>query len=273
LFPHRPSDETGIACHIDRGLSRSKPEREISHVRFYVFELFRLAFYPACQTIRQRTSRPVNLNFFCHRVPEANHERERRWRELLGRYYIELGLDPSATVPMPPRALRRGDVRRRRRVDPAVVSFHFGLPSKPLQDRVRAAGARIISSATTVEEARWRQGEGCDAVIAQGAEAGGHRGMFLTADIPTQVGTIVVTRLIRDTGPMNPLAPDFPRAAEALAPLRAKAEQNGSGDFSPLWCGQARAICREVPAGELTRTLAAEAAAIMKRLGNSVSDT
>lgn len=151
------------------------------------------------ETMRQRTARPLNLNFFCHRVPPADHERERRWRELLGRYYAELGLDSAASVPVPTRT-PFDDVMCDVTVElkPAVVSFHFGLPAKPLLERLRACGARIISSATTVEEARWLEGEGCDAVIEQGSEAGGHRGMFLATDVATQVGTIALTPQIVD---------------------------------------------------------------------------
>ena len=75
---------------------------------------------------------------------------------------------------------------------PEVVSFHFGLPDKKLLARVRMAGAKIISSATSVDEACWLEDERCDAIIAQGYEAGGHRGMFLTQDVSTQVGTIAL---------------------------------------------------------------------------------
>jgi nitronate monooxygenase len=299
------------------------------------------------ETIRQRTSRPVNLNFFCHRTPDVDDERQKRWRTLLSPYYAEFGIDSSTST----------SATQRRPVDeamceivaelrPAVVSFHFGLPSKSLLERVRSAGARILSSATTVEEARWLEDHGCDAIIAQGAEAGGHRGMFLTADVTTQVGTIALTpqvvdavkvpviasggicdargivaafalgacavqlgtaylrcpecrtsavlrkaleharddgtaltnvitgrpargiinRLIREVGPMNPDAPEFPGAADAVMPLRAKAEQLLSGDFSPLWSGQAATFCREIPAGQLTRTLASDALQLMKTL-------
>src|SRR5262249_10936868 len=71
----------------------------------------------------------------------------------------------------------------------------------------------------------------------------------------------IVNRLIREVGPLNQVAPEFPLAAGALAPLRAKAEAQGSGDFSPMWAGQSAALGRAMPAGELTRTLAAEAIA------------
>ena len=81
---------------------------------------------------------------------------------------------------------------------PPVVSFHFGLPSKELLDRVRQWRPAIISSATTVDEARWLEAQGADAIIAQGVEAGGHRGMFLSDDLTTQVGTLaLVPQIVR----------------------------------------------------------------------------
>jgi nitronate monooxygenase len=234
---------------------------------------------------------------------------------------------------------------------PEVVSFHFGLPEQTLLQRVRATGAKIISSATTVDEARWLEDQGCDAIIAQGYEAGGHRGMFLTQDITTQAGTMalvpqvvdavkvpviaaggiadargivaalalgasavqigtayllcpeakvsalhrqalksvkdnatvltnvftgrpargILNRIVREVGPMSDLAPEFPLAMGAMAPLRAKAEAAGSGDFSPLLIGQAAALSREVPAGELTQQLSAEALAHLPRIASASS--
>ena len=202
---------------------------------------------------------------------------------------------------------------------------------------MRAWGAKILSSATTVEEARWLEAQGVDAIIAQGLEAGGHRGMFLSDDLTTQVGTFalvpqivqavklpviaaggiadakgvaaamalgaagvqvgtayllcpeattsavhraalkseaarhtaltnlftgrpargIVNRIMRELGPISTAAPAFPLATSAIAPLRAKAESQGSGDFSPLWSGQNASGCKEIPAAELTRELAA----------------
>ncbi len=81
---------------------------------------------------------------------------------------------------------------------PAVVSFHFGLPAPELLERVRRWGAKILSSATTVDEALWLEARGVDAVIAQGLEAGGHRGNFLSEDLNTQVGTFaLVPQIVR----------------------------------------------------------------------------
>jgi nitronate monooxygenase len=78
------------------------------------------------------------------------------------------------------------------RFRPAVVSFHFGLPAPELLARVKSGGSRVLSSATTVAEARWLQANGADAVIAQGLEAGGHRGMFLSDALSTQMGTLAL---------------------------------------------------------------------------------
>ena len=262
-------------------------------------------------------------------------------------YYVELGLDPKAPVASSSRTVFDSamcDLVVEFR--PEVVSFHFGLPDKQLVSRVKATGAKIFSSATTVDEARWLENEGCDAIIAQGSEAGGHRGMFLTQDVSTQVGTLalvpqvvdavktpviaaggiadargivaalalgasavqlgtaylfcaeakvgllhwqalrnakdsqtaltnvltgrparaIVNRIVREVGPLSDLAPEFPLAAGAIAPLRTRSEAAGSDDFVPMWSGQAARLGRELPAGELTRRLAAETLAKLKAL-------
>lgn len=289
------------------------------------------------ETLRARTTRPFNLNFFSHRPPEPDEIKTRAWHALFAGYYAEFGMD-LADVPAGPARMPfnhdMADLVCAYR--PAVVSFHFGLPAPELLTRVRVAGAKILSSATTVEEALWLEAQGVDAIIAQGAEAGGHRGMFLTEDVDTQVGTFalvpqivravrlpviaaggiadargvraamdlgatgvqvgtaymlcpeattsaihraalksdsarvtaltnvftgrpargIVNRLMRELGPVNPQALQFPMAASASAPLRSKAESLGSGDFSPLWAGQNVSGCKEMAAGELTRALA-----------------
>jgi nitronate monooxygenase len=292
--------------------------------------------------VRQKTSKPLNVNFFCHRVPVFDAEREKAWKQRLKDYYLELGLDPD--MPTQPSTRAPFDESFLSLVEefrPEVVSFHFGLPQQNLLKRVKDAGAKVLSSATTVDEARWLEGEGCDVIIAQGFEAGGHRGIFLTDDISTQVGTMalvpqvvdavkvpviaaggiadargivaafalgasavqigtaylftleatispihrqalkgasvektaltniftgrpargIVNRVMREVGPISGLAPDFPLAGGALAPLRQKSEPLGSGDFMSLWSGQAARLSRELPAGELTKRLAEEALA------------
>jgi nitronate monooxygenase len=288
--------------------------------------------------IRANTSKPFNVNFFCHVPPTPIAEREANWRAMLAHYYKEYGIDVDAIPVGPGRApfsSEAADLLSEFR--PAVVSFHFGLPSAELLRRVTSWGSKILSSATTVDEARWLEANGVDAIIAQGVEAGGHRGIFLSDDLTSQVGTIallpqivsavklpviatggiadsrgvaaamalgaagvqigtayllcpeattsqvhraalksaaarhtaltnlftgrpargIVNRIMKELGPMNNAAPAFPLATAAIAPLRAKAESLGSGDFSPLWSGQNTTGCREIAARQLTRELVA----------------
>src|SRR5262245_30928362 len=143
--------------------------------------------------IRAQTSKPFNVNFFCHTQPEPSVERERAWRAALEPYFAEHGIDAKAIAAGPgrlPFTAEAADVLSE--FEPPVVSFHFGLPSDDLLARVRRWGPRILSSATTVDEARWLESRGVDAVIAQGIEAGGHRGIFLSDDVATQVGTFAL---------------------------------------------------------------------------------
>jgi nitronate monooxygenase len=143
--------------------------------------------------LRAQTDRPYNVNFFCHAVPAADAARQTGWSETLAPYYREWGLDATA-IPQGPGRVPFGsesaDVLEA--FKPAVVSFHFGLPTPDLLARVKSWGSQVWSSATTVHEALWLQAQGVDAVIAQGLEAGGHRGMFLTEDLSTQMGTFAL---------------------------------------------------------------------------------
>ncbi len=289
------------------------------------------------------TARPFNVNFFCHAPPTPDAQREAQWRDALAPYYREFGLDPRTLLtPLTPTSapsrapfsLEAAQLLAQFR--PPILSFHFGLPAPDLLEHVRSWGAKVLASATTLEEARWLEARGVDAIIAQGVEAGGHRGMFLSDDVTTQVGTFallpqvvravsrpviaaggiadaagvaaalalgaagvqlgtayllcpeattsavhraalqsksahhtaltnlfsgrpargIVNRLMRELGPISNLAPAFPLASAGITPLRAHAEANGSGDFSPLWSGQNASGCRAIPAAELTRQLA-----------------
>jgi len=289
--------------------------------------------------IKAQTDKPFNVNFFCHEPPTPSVEREAAWRDMLLPYYQELGIDPENIPAGPGRAPFSSEAAEvLTEFKPAVVSFHFGLPSAELLARVKAMGSKILSSATTVEEARWLEANGVDAIIAQGLEAGGHRGMFLSDDLSTQVGTFalvpqivrvvrvpviasggiadakgvaaammlgaagvqigtayllcpeattsvvhraalkseaalhtaltnlfsgrparsIVNRIMKELGPISSVVPPFPLAVSAIAPLRTKAESQGSGDFSPLWAGQNTTGCKEIPAADLTRELAEE---------------
>ena len=290
------------------------------------------------QAIAASTSKPYNVNFFVHEHPAPDSAREAAWRRLLAPYFAEYGIEPAAIADGPARLPfddAAADVLEW--FKPPVVSFHFGLPSAELMKRVKSWGSKILSSATTVDEARYLEAHGVDGVIAQGYEAGGHRGMFLSDDLNTQVGTFalvrqvvqavnipviaaggiadargvtaaialgaagvqvgtaylfcpeattnplhraalksdaaratavtnvltgrpargIVNRLMREIGPLSGVAPAFPLAATAVFALRSKAEALGENHFTSMWAGQGAALCRELPAAELTRALAA----------------
>jgi nitronate monooxygenase len=287
--------------------------------------------------LKQATAKPFNVNFFCHTPPTPDADREDLWRKALAPYYAEFGIDPNSISAGPGRAPFTAEAAAvLADYRPAVVSFHFGLPSPELLAMIKGWGAKVLSSATTVEEAVWLQAQGVDAIIAQGLEAGGHRGMFLTDDLSTQMGTFallpqivkavkvpviaaggigdaqgvsaamalgaagvqigtaymlcpeattsplhraalsspaarhtaltrlftgrpargIMNRVMSEIGPLSAVAPAFPLATAAMAPLRAKAEAQGLGDFSPLWSGQNASGCKAIPAAELTAQLA-----------------
>lgn len=153
----------------------------------------------ALDKVRAGTRRPINLNFFSHSNPADDPARQSAWLKRLAGYYVEAGLDPDMPKPATGRtpfdATSAGVVEDYR---PEVVSFHFGLPPAELLERVRRTGARILSSATTVAEARWLAERGVDAIIAMGAEAGGHRGSFLIDQMSEQVGTLALVPQIVD---------------------------------------------------------------------------
>lgn len=288
--------------------------------------------YKALTAIRAATDAPFNVNFFCHRQADPDPQQMQRWLQALAPYYAELGIRADEAVAAPSRAPFNAEhAALLAEFKPAVVSFHFGLPEPELLARVKAMGACVLVSATTVAEAQWLARHGADAIIAQGLEAGGHRGHFLSDDLDQQQGTFtllpqiveavdlpviaaggivdgkgiqaalalgasavqmgtaflcsqeattsalhraalhspnshhtaltnlfsgrpargIVNRLMQELGPLSDLAPDFPYAGGALAPLRAAAEKAGDSGFSPLWAGQNVSGCRELPAGEL----------------------
>jgi nitronate monooxygenase len=143
--------------------------------------------------LRSRTQRPINVNFFCHEPPRLDNAREAAWRDRLAAYYRELGLDPNMSVKAANRAPfdeAMSDVIVE--MKPRVVSFHFGLPDDRLLRRLKEVGCLILGCATTAAEARWLQERGADLIVAQGVEAGGHRGMFLSDEVGAQVGTFAL---------------------------------------------------------------------------------
>jgi nitronate monooxygenase len=149
--------------------------------------------------IRAQTTRPFNVNFFCHAPPALDRGRDAAWRTALSGYYAEAGISVGDPPPTPVRSPFNEEMADALAAfEPPVVSFHFGLPAEPLLARVRRWGAKILSSATTVDEARWLEARGVDVIIAQGIEAGGHRGLFLSADLSTQLGTVALVPQIVD---------------------------------------------------------------------------
>ena len=288
--------------------------------------------------IRARVRGPLNLNFFCHTLGEAPDDSA--WRDTLAPFYAEEGVAPPVAAPALRRPFDAAMAAVVEQVRPGIVSFHFGLPAPELLARVRTTGALVFGNATTLAEARWLAAQGCDAIIAQGREAGGHAGHFLdghhpaalatllreivdAVDVPViaaggiadessaraaialgaaavQIGTAYLrtpeslaspahrallesggpeetvftnlfsggiarglrNRLIDALGPVHPAAPRFPYASAGLASLRAKAEREGRGDYSPLWAGQGLRLARSEPAADLTRRLGAAALAV-----------
>ena len=149
--------------------------------------------------IRQRVSAPVNMNFSCHKVVDVDPKREAEWKKRLTPYYEELGLDPAAPVNVSNRAPFDAEMCELvEELKPEVVSFYYGLPDQALLKRVKAAGCIVLASATIVREAIWLEENGVDAVIAQGAEAGGHRSTFLTENMAEQPGTFALVPQVVD---------------------------------------------------------------------------
>jgi nitronate monooxygenase len=212
--------------------------------------------------IRSQTTQPFNVNVFCHVTPMPSNEREVRWRAALSHYYAELEINLDNTPSGPGRAPfdeATADILEEFR--PPIVSFHFGLPSPHLLDRVRSWGAKVLSSATTVAEACWLEARGVDAVIAQGLEAGGHRGMFLTANANTQVGTFALV-------PQCVAAVKIPViAAGGIADAKGVAAMLALG-AAGVQIGTAYLLCPEANTSPVHRTALKSAAARTTALTN-----
>ncbi len=150
--------------------------------------------------IKSQTDRPFNINFFCHTSPVPDTDRETKWRALLKPYFAEYGISIDDIPVKPGRQPFSHEVADAvEEFSPAIVSFHFGLPAEDLLKRVKHWGATVLASATTVEEAQWLEAYGADIIIAQGLEAGGHRGMFLSDNLSMQMETLsLLPRVIQE---------------------------------------------------------------------------
>jgi nitronate monooxygenase len=153
----------------------------------------------AAQALREGSAHPIHLNFFCHTMSPPDPAANERWKAVLRPHYQRLGLDietvAESRLRLPFDEEMCDTVEQ---IAPEVVSFHFGLPAPAVIARLRARGIRILSSATSVREAVWLEQHGCDAVIAQGSEAGGHRAMFLETDPASQVGLFALLPQVAD---------------------------------------------------------------------------
>ena len=148
--------------------------------------------------LRERTDRPFQLNFFCHETPEVTGDIAERAREYFAPLYDELGLGEPPQPSAPAVEFDEARLEALLELRPPVVSFHFGLPTQDALEAIHAAGMVVLASATTVGEARHLEEHGADAVVAQGAEAGGHRGSFLVEGDERPVGTLALVPQVVD---------------------------------------------------------------------------
>jgi nitronate monooxygenase len=216
-------------------------------------------------TIAAATDRPYNVNFFCHTAPLVDPQREAGWRAELAPYYAEYGIDADSI----PAGARRDPFSAEalevlQAFTPAVVSFHFGLPAAHLLAGVKSMGSRVFCSATTVAEAVWLEQQGVDAIIAQGVEAGGHRGMFLTEDITSQVGTFALLPQIVQAVKLPVIA------AGGIADADGVAAVVGLG-AAAAQIGTAYLLCDEASTSDVHRAALQDSAALHTALTNRFS--
>jgi nitronate monooxygenase len=206
-------------------------------------EQMRAAAHALCDGL----ARPFNLNFFCHTMSAPDAAVIERWKTFLRPHYAHFGLDIDAVAPsrlrMPFDAEACAVVEE---IAPAVASFHFGLPEQHFVERLKRRGIKIVSSATSVREAEWLEARGCGAIIAQGAEAGGHRAMFLETNPNTQTGLFALLPQIVDAVRVPVIA------AGGIADGRAIAAAFALG-ASAVQLGTAYLLCPEASISPLHR--------------------
>ncbi|MEM7192622.1 MAG: nitronate monooxygenase [Pseudomonadota bacterium] len=151
----------------------------------------------AVEAFRASCAEPLNLNFFCHEVAPDDGARDAAWLARLVPYFSALGVTPPET-PIKAGLAPFDDDKCAlvEKLQPEIVSFHFGIPPAPLLERVKKAGCKTLCTATSIREAEYLVAQGIDAIVAQGTEAGGQRGMFLETDTFSQPSTFVLVRSI-----------------------------------------------------------------------------
>ena len=153
--------------------------------------------------VRTRTDRPFNVNLFVHASPRPDPTREAAWIDWLAPLFLRYGAAPPDRLRTIYRSFTDDPDMLATLLDvaPPVISFHFGLPSTPAIAALRDRGIVLLATATSIEEARAAAAAGIDAIVAQGIEAGGHRGIFDPAALDDALGTMALTRLlVRDCG-------------------------------------------------------------------------
>jgi nitronate monooxygenase len=199
-------------------------------------------------------TRPFNLNFFCHAMEAPDPAATQKWKTVLRPHYERWGLDietvAEGRLRLPFDEAMCAAIEE---VQPNVVSFHFGLPPANLVDRLKRRGIRILSSATSVKEAKWLESRGCDAIIAQGIEAGGHRGMFLETNVETQAGLFALLPQVADAVSVPVIA------TGGIADARGAAAAFALG-ASGVQLGTAYLLCPEANVSPLYRRAIEQAA-------------
>ncbi|AMG31700.1 nitronate monooxygenase [Grimontia hollisae] len=217
------------------------------------------------EQFREASSNPYNLNFFCHPSLPFDEICHRRWRAELKPFFTRYGIDENT---LDNRASRLPFSHEIADViapyAPPIISFHFGLPEPSLLDRVKGWGTKVFSSATTVEEAVWLEQHGCDAVIVQGVEAGGHRGMFLTESLDSQRPTFDLLQDVVD-------AVGLPVIAAGGIATRGHVEHALSLGAAAVQVGTAYLLCHEANTSALHRQALKSSAAQHTALTNVFS--
>lgn len=147
---------------------------------------------------RAQTDRAFNVNLFVHRPPRPDDARERLWLAAMDPLFARFDAAPPAALETIYRSFADDDAMLAMLLEapPPAISFHFGLPDAARIDALRRAGCVLLATATSLAEARAIEAAGLDIIVAQGWEAGGHRGTFDPAARDERLDTMTLTRLL-----------------------------------------------------------------------------